>query len=103
MHKLTQLTKEYPGTLVTFLLYILMWSFIAMQLFDMHQHPSSYSHSQMASYISFFGFLLALIYLICLIIATLLSKQNKRFYSTLTVLASIPILVVISIVIIEIK
>ena len=103
MRNLKQLIKEYPGSLATFLLYMIMWVMIAMQLYSMHQHPYLYSHGETIYYLPLIGFLLAFIYLIILIIIALRSKVHRYFYSQLAMFASVPILVVIVIVMTEIN
>ena len=101
MQTLKNLIKEYPGTLVTFFLYIVLWSMIAMQLFDMHQNRHLYSHGETTYYLPLLGFILAFIYLLILIIVAFVSKTHRHFNSRLAMLASIPIVVVIVIAINE--
>ncbi|MBV8391413.1 MAG: hypothetical protein JO080_16525 [Mucilaginibacter sp.] len=103
MNKLTQLIKEYPVATGVFLVYMLMWVIVANQLYDMNQHPTSYSHGEMTYYLPFFGFLLALVYLIILIAMSVRFKKHQYFYSRLAVFAGIPILVVILMVMAEIR
>ena len=103
MHNLKQLIKEYPASLMTFLLYVLMWLLIAMRLYDMHRNPFLYRHGETTYYLPLLGFLLAFFYLIILIIIAFRSKPHRHFYSRLAIFASIPVFVAIVLVMNEIN
>ncbi len=93
--------KQHPTATGVFLVYILMWALLAIELYDMHLHPLSYNDGMKVSFLPSLGFILSLLYLIILILIASFRKPYRSFYSKLAMLTTIPIVTVIIIVIIE--
>src|ERR1700743_3700218 len=99
----TSYIKQHSTATSIFVVYILIWVLLAIELYDMHIHPLSYNDGMLVGFLPTLGFFLSVLYLIGLILIASYRKLHRSFYSVLAVLTSIPIITMIAIVANEIR
>lgn len=91
----TSLIKKHPTAISIFIIYLVMWTAITIQLFDMHKNPYSYGDGKLISFLPVLGFILSITYLISLIVLSVHSSLYRPFYTGLALFVSLPMLVVV--------